>query len=207
MLGKLGQLFGGGLVQGVTRLVETVWGSAEKDAARKARRRGRATSQFAAEFRRLAERTWWDAFIDGLNRLPRPTLVILVLGYFALAYADPTEFQILNTALEGVPQPAWYLLGAIVTFYFGARELDKGRKTKLALSETQFAEQQARIAELRARDPDAPATAASDAGGPDTDAASGSGSLTDAAYAQAMASEQPLGAAAIREWNRRHNPG
>lgn len=193
MLDKLGRLFGGGLLRGANRLVETIWGSAENDAARAADRRARATSQFAGEFRRLAARTWWDAFIDGLNRLPRPTLVVLVLGYFALAYADPTEFQILNTALEGVPQPAWYLLGAIVTFYFGARELDKGRKTKLALSEAQFAEQQARIAELRER---------SDQGEPD---GTGTGGMSDAAYDKAMAGDAPLSARAIREWNRRHN--
>ena len=204
MLGKLGRLFGGGLLKGANRLVETVWGSAENDAARAARRRARATSQFAGEFRRLAARTWWDAFIDGLNRLPRPTLVILVLGYFGLAYADPTEFQILNTALEGVPQPAWYLLGAIVTFYFGARELDKGRKAKLALSEQAFAEQQARIAELRRRAGDGEGAAASAS-------ASGSGGggsgMSDAAYENAMAGEAPLSERAIREWNRRHGDG
>jgi hypothetical protein len=187
-------VFGGRLLKGANTLIETIWGSAENDAARSARRRGRATRQFAGEFRRLETRTAWDAFVDGLNRLPRPTLVILVLGYFVLAYADPTEFQILNTALEGVPKPAWYLLGAIVTFYFGARELDKGRKTKLALSESQFAEQQRRIAELREQ--------------PSEDDADGTADrMSDAAYRRAMERDRPLSDKVIREWNRRHNAG
>lgn len=194
MLGKLGQVLGGGVIDSANKLVETIWGSAEKDAARKARRRNRATQQFAAEFRRLQQRTAWDAFVDGLNRLPRPTLVSLVLGYFVLAYADPTEFQVLNTALEGVPKPAWYLLGAIVTFYFGARELDKGRKAKLALSEKQFAEQQERIETIRARG-DGAADAAAKSGG----------RMSEAAYRRAMASDRPLSDQVIREWNRRND--
>jgi hypothetical protein len=198
MLGKITDVLGGNLLTGANAVIETIWGSAENDAARKARRRARATSQFAAEFRRLAQRTAWDAFVDGLNRLPRPTLVILVLGYFVLAYADPTEFQILNTALEGVPRPAWYLLGAIVAFYFGARELDKGRKTKLAMSESQFAEQQRRIAELRGGSSD----------GDGGDGADGiARGVADAAYQRAMASDRPLSDKMIREWNRRHNAG
>jgi len=202
MLEKVSNLLGGGLLNGANKLVETIWGSAENDATRAARRRGRATRQFAAEFRRLETRTAWDAFVDGLNRLPRPTLVILVLGYFVLAYADPTEFQILNTALEGVPKPAWYLLGAIVTFYFGARELDKGRKTKLALSDQQFAEQQQRIAGLRDR------PSAGDDGANEDDGANGAdGRMSDAGYDRAMASDRPLSDKVIREWNRRHNAG
>jgi hypothetical protein len=152
VLGSLAKLLGGNIVSGVNTLVETIWGSEEKDAVRRARRRQGSVGQFASEFRRLENRTWWDALVDGLNRLPRPVLVFLVLGYFALAYLDPTEFQVLNTALDGVPDEAWFLLGAIVTFYFGARELEKNRSKAMTLSRAQFADMQSRIAELRGRD-------------------------------------------------------
>jgi hypothetical protein len=205
MLDRIGSLIGGGLLTGANTLVETIWGSSEKDSRRRARRRADAVAQFAAEFRRLEKRTWWDSFIDGLNRLPRPTLVVLVLGYFALAYVDPVEFQVLNTALEGVPDEAWFLLGAIVTFYFGARELEKSRQKKLTLSRAQFVEQQARLAELRAQAaPPAPSPPApADEPGP-ADEPARETPMPDAAYAAAMASARPLSEAVIAEWNRRH---
>jgi len=64
----------------------------------------------------------FDRFVNGLNRLPRPVLALGALGLFAYAMADPAAFTIRMRGLAEVPEPLWWLLGAVVSFYFGARE-------------------------------------------------------------------------------------
>lgn len=64
----------------------------------------------------------FDAFVNGLNRLPRPLLALGTLGLFVYAMADPAGFAQRMRALSAVPEPMWWLLGAVVAFYFGARE-------------------------------------------------------------------------------------
>jgi len=65
----------------------------------------------------------FDRFINGLNRLPRPLLAFGTIGLFVFAMADPVAFSARMSGLNAVPEPLWWLLGAIVSFYFGAREL------------------------------------------------------------------------------------
>lgn len=65
---------------------------------------------------------WFDALVNGLNRLPRPMLALGTLGLFVYAMADPQGFALRMQGLAYVPEPLWWLLGAIVAFYFGARE-------------------------------------------------------------------------------------
>jgi hypothetical protein len=57
-----------------------------------------------------------------LNRLPRPLLAFGTLALFGYAMVDPEGFGARMTGLNQVPEPLWWLLGAIVGFYFGARE-------------------------------------------------------------------------------------
>ncbi len=64
----------------------------------------------------------FDRFVNGLNRLPRPMLALGTLGLFVYAMVDPTHFAQRMVGLAYVPEPLWWLLGAIVSFYFGARE-------------------------------------------------------------------------------------
>ncbi len=64
----------------------------------------------------------FDAFVNGLNRLPRPLLALGTMGLFVYAMADPSGFGLRMRALAEVPEPMWWLLGAVVAFYFGARE-------------------------------------------------------------------------------------
>lgn len=65
---------------------------------------------------------WFDGFVNGLNRLPRPMLALGTLGLFGFAMADPAAFAARMRGLQEVPEPLWWLLGAVVSFYFGARE-------------------------------------------------------------------------------------
>lgn len=64
----------------------------------------------------------YDRIIDGLNRLPRPLLALGTLGLFVHAMMDPEAFARRMTGLAAVPEPLWWLLGAVVSFHFGARE-------------------------------------------------------------------------------------
>lgn len=81
-----------------------------------------ALAQYGAEFGILPQGRF-DRFINGLNRLPRPFLAFGTLGLFIYAMIDPEGFSMRMKGLAFVPEPLWWLLGAIVAFYFGAREI------------------------------------------------------------------------------------
>ena len=92
----------------------------------------RATLQTAAAEFQYAGAGWFDRLINGLNRLPRPMLALGTLGLFAFAMIDPVAFSHRMAGLDAVPDPLWWLLGAIVSFYFGARELHYVRQAPRA---------------------------------------------------------------------------
>jgi hypothetical protein len=77
--------------------------------------------QFSDEFHIRKNRTWWDSFIDGLNRLPRPLITISILSFFVLAPMNPIMFLEIAKAYELMPAGYWALLSIIVGFYFGGR--------------------------------------------------------------------------------------
>lgn len=80
-----------------------------------------ALGQFSAEFT-LAPQGRFDRLVNAMNRLPRPMLALGTLGLFLHAMIDPESFIGRMQGLGYVPEPLWWLLGAIVAFYFGARE-------------------------------------------------------------------------------------
>ena len=75
---------------------------------------------------------WFDRAVNALNRLPRPLLALGTLALFGYAMVDPTGFSQRMAALALVPEPMWWLLGAVVAFYFGAREAHHLRSTRNA---------------------------------------------------------------------------
>ncbi len=80
-----------------------------------------ALDEHGAEFKYAMPGTF-DRFVNGLNRLPRPMLALGTLGLFVYAMIDPMGFAERMVGLNYVPEPLWWLLAAIVGFYFGARE-------------------------------------------------------------------------------------
>lgn len=80
-----------------------------------------ALKQLGEEYQHPAL-SWFDRAVNGLNRLPRPCLAFGTLGLFIYAMVDPPGFALRMAGLNAVPEPLWWLLGAIVAFYFGARE-------------------------------------------------------------------------------------
>lgn len=83
----------------------------------------RATLETAAAEFQHAGPGLFDRAINALNRLPRPMLALGTLGLFVFAMVDPAAFSARMVGLDAVPDPLWWLLGAIVSFYFGAREM------------------------------------------------------------------------------------
>ncbi len=81
----------------------------------------RAIAQHGQEFA-VPRQGWFDGFVNGLNRLPRPLLALGTIALFIYAMVEPIGFGIRMEGLQRVPEPLWWLLGAIVGFYFGARE-------------------------------------------------------------------------------------
>jgi len=77
--------------------------------------------QFSSEFHQRQNRSWWDSFIDGLNRLPRPLISIAVLSFFVIAPLYPQKFLEIAKAYELMPPGYWGLLSVIIGFYFGGR--------------------------------------------------------------------------------------
>lgn len=95
--------------------------NAERSAQRETDIKGAVMAQYAAEFHRRANRTWIDALADGLNRLVRPLLTLLVFLPLVMTYSDPVQMALVWEALSTLPDYYWYILGLIITFYFGGR--------------------------------------------------------------------------------------
>lgn len=140
-MGILSWLFGGGVREitgGVKDVAEVFRVNAEAEAEREHREEVGARDQFAAEFRPGVGA--FDKTIDAINRLPRPALALGCLGLFGYAMADPAGFAARMQGLQLVPEPLWWLLGAIVSFYFGARELKYLRAERRSITPAEVAQ-------------------------------------------------------------------
>lgn len=125
-MGVIGKLIGG--PGAVTALGEAAMGVAEVFVPSATKRMELSSEAQMAALRQLGEEyqhpalSWFDRFVNGLNRMPRPMLAFGTIGLFTYAMVDPEAFAQRMVGLNAVPEPLWWLLGAIVAFYFGARE-------------------------------------------------------------------------------------
>ena len=188
-MGLIGQIlnlvFGGGR-NAVAETVEVFRENAEAGAVREADMRQQTMVQFAGEFA-PRQRGWFDRFMDGVNRLPRPAMAIGTLGLFVAAMADPIWFAERMQGIALVPEPLWWLLGAIVSFYFGARHQLKGQEFQHSIAATMARAPKVveNIAALRKLRADSPGVADT---GPDA--------------ALTLASMTPGDNAALEDWSR-----
>ncbi|MEX0349678.1 MAG: holin family protein [Paracoccaceae bacterium] len=164
--GVISLLFGAGR-NVVRETAEVFRENSEAGAQRDAAARDHALTQFGAEFA-LPRKGGFDRFVDGLNRLPRPALAFGTLGLFVAAMVDPLWFAARMQGIALVPEPLWWLLGVIVSFYFGARYQAKTQDLQrdLAHSVTRAHQVKANIEMLRGLRADSPGSA-----DPGTDAA------------------------------------
>lgn len=127
-------VFGGGR-NVVRETAEVFRENAEASAVRSTALQTQALTQHGAEFSH-PQKGGFDRFMDGINRLPRPLLAFGTLGLFITAMVDPIWFATRMQGLALVPEPLWWLLGAIVSFYFGARHQFKGQEFQRSIAET-----------------------------------------------------------------------
>ncbi|MGO4908661.1 holin family protein [Pseudorhodobacter sp. W20_MBD10_FR17] len=125
-MGVISNLFGGATavssIGGAVRDVAEVFTpSATKKMELSAEAQVAALRQLGAEYADPGL-GWFDRMVNGLNRLPRPLLAFGTLGLFVYAMIEPVSFGERMVGLNLVPDPLWWLLGAVVGFYFGARE-------------------------------------------------------------------------------------
>ncbi|MDJ0827159.1 MAG: holin family protein [Rhodobacter sp.] len=132
--GLFGLLFGGGR-NVIKETAEVFRENAEAGALRGHDLRVATLEQFAAEFA-LQRKGLFDRAIDGLNRVPRPAMALGVLGLLVAAMVDPIWFASRMQGIALVPEPLWWLLGAIVSFYFGARHQAKGQDFQRSIAAT-----------------------------------------------------------------------
>ena len=125
-MGVIGKLVGGPAA--VTALGEAARGVAEVFVPSATKRMELSAEAQMAALRQLGAEYenpsigWFDRLVNGLNRLPRPLLAFGTIGLFVYAMVDPAQFAQRMVGLNAVPEPLWWLLGAVVAFYFGARE-------------------------------------------------------------------------------------
>ena len=132
--GLFALLFGGGrnVVRETTEIFRE---NAESEAQRSTTLRSAAMAQFGAEFQ-VPRKGGFDRFMDGLNRLPRPALALGTLCLFLAAMIDPLWFAARMQSIALVPEPLWWLLGVIVSFYFGARHQIKAQDFQREINQT-----------------------------------------------------------------------
>lgn len=148
-------------LSGLGGVVRQAGGVAEAFVGNKAKQEAAEHAEFLATINQLAmeyeqaQTTWFDGFINGLNRLPRPSLALGTMALFGYAMYDPIGFAGRMQGLALVPDQLWWLLGAVVSFYFGARELHylRDSRTKVGIDTlVRVTEAQRRIDALRPGD-------------------------------------------------------
>ena len=113
----------GTVASSATKVVEVFRPNAEAADSRETDNILSARDQFGKEFRE--NKTWFDSIVDGLNRLPRPSITFLLIYYLSLSFLDKVTFAEINLGLSTIPEPMWWLIGACFAFYFPARSYEK----------------------------------------------------------------------------------
>lgn len=116
----------GGIISGVGKLWGSIFGSKETTEKNTSKEKTMAQQIAVADAMGSARRTdFFTAFVDGINRLVRPTFSYGVIAYFAWATFDPIGFSVSMQALALIPDFMYGIFLTIVGFWFGGRILEK----------------------------------------------------------------------------------
>lgn len=130
----IASLFGNGR-NVVRETAEVFIENREGASVRDATLRTAAMQQFAQEFA-FERKGKFDRFMDGINRVPRPLMAFGTLGLCVTAMIDPIWFAGRMQGVSLIPEPLWWLMGAIVSFYFGARYQVKSQDFQRSVAAT-----------------------------------------------------------------------
>ena len=114
-------LFGGESRNVVKETVEIFRPNAEANAQRVADYKTAALHQYANEFHSRTNRTWMDSLADGLNRLIRPVVTLMILFPIYATVHDPEGMAKVWVSLATLPDFYWGVVGLVLSFYFGGR--------------------------------------------------------------------------------------
>jgi len=182
----------GALASGINTIITSIWGSklqrdtasaalaAQTETAMSAEQQA-VQASYAAEMAAPEKKEWFNIFVDGMNRLVRPIFTYGTIALFVYCVADPVKFSADMAALALMPSNMWYILLAIVGFWFGSRMLlDAKPGVGNAVSSDLLAQVQNTIQTIN----------------------------TQRTYDQAMAdTKKPLTNSMIIRWNQLNNPG
>lgn len=151
LIGKVFELLFGDGRNVIRDTAEVFFENSENSADREAKTRAAALQQFASEFA-MERKGYFDRFMDALNRVPRPLMAFGTIGLCISAMVDPIWFASRMQGIALVPEPLWWLLGTIVSFYFGARYQVKSQEFQRSVAATvaQAPKVTANIAALKA---------------------------------------------------------
>lgn len=106
--------------------ISSAAGVASRVAQALAARKGAAPARDAAGGLARIEaefaRGGFDGLVNALNRLPRPLLMLGAVAVGGYAMLDPEGFAARVEAMAGMPEPLWWLSGAMLGLHFVGRE-------------------------------------------------------------------------------------
>lgn len=129
ILGKVGVGVAKDIIEAGGEVAEIFVANKTKREQIDAEARAKTLEQFAAEFLNRPPQTWWDSFVDGWNRVPRPLMATMVVGMLAWTVYDPIAAAASWAALETIPEGGWWFILTVVAFYFGGRAISPSART------------------------------------------------------------------------------
>jgi hypothetical protein len=116
----------GGIIGGIGKLWGSIFGSEETTEKNTSREKTTAQEAMIEEARSTVRRTdFFTVFVEGINRLVRPTFSYGTIAFFVWAVVDPINFTVSMQALALVPDFMYGIFLTIVGFWFGGRILEK----------------------------------------------------------------------------------
>ena len=114
-----------GILSGANKLAKTFIGDKAAKEANFHAEQMEIQRGYQSEFLAPEKKGWFNQLIDGYNRLMRPAMTSGIIYLFIWACVDPVEFTLTVQALQIIPDMMWYVLLAIISFWFGGRILEK----------------------------------------------------------------------------------
>jgi hypothetical protein len=116
----------GGIIGGIGKLWGSIFGSKETTEKNTSREKTTAQEALIEEAKSSVRRTdFFTVFVEGINRLVRPTFSYGTVAFFVWAVVDPINFTVSMQALALVPDFMYGIFLTIVGFWFGGRILEK----------------------------------------------------------------------------------
>ncbi|WP_289150168.1 3TM-type holin [uncultured Salipiger sp.] len=122
----------------VAETAEVFRANAEASAGRAHALDSAALAQLSAEFA-PRQRGWFDRLMDGVNRLPRPLMVLGLVWMLVETARNPEAMARVFGAWAVLPEAAWVVFGIVVTFYFGGRAQLKDQEFRRGLAQAAVA--------------------------------------------------------------------